>query len=247
MGLAIVRKYFPEFKNDNYKNGENDLIIRQLNNLAPYKPIWEAMQSFTARCHPETTDEIWLLEHEPVFTQGLAGKTEHVLNTRNIPLIRTDRGGQVTYHGPGQLIVYLLLNISRLRLSGSTFVRMIENTVSEFLRKLGIPAQGKESAPGVYVNDRKICSIGLRVRKGFSYHGLALNVGMDLTPFNFINPCGFKGLMMTQLQDYVKTIEMDTVKKTIISFFLKNFGYNRPAITEKTSWECLINECVRSH
>ncbi|AML48867.1 octanoyltransferase [Coxiella burnetii] len=224
----------------------NDVIIRQLAHLIPYQPLWEAMQTFTARRQSQTTDEIWFLEHEPVFTQGLAGKPEHVLNSGNIPLIRTDRGGQVTYHGPGQLMMYLLLDLNRLGLSTRTFVRTIENTVAESLQEWGIPAQGKETAPGVYVDDKKICSIGLRVRKGFSYHGLALNVAMDLTPFSCINPCGFKGLMMTQIQDYVNPIEMDAVKRTIIPLFLKNFGYNQPAIMVETSLEFLIDDHLRS-
>ncbi|MBW5802837.1 lipoyl(octanoyl) transferase LipB [Coxiella endosymbiont of Ornithodoros amblus] len=224
----------------------NDVVIRQLTNLIPYQPLWKAMQTFTARRQSQTTDEIWFLEHEPVFTQGLAGKPEHVLNSRNIPLIRTDRGGQVTYHGPGQLMMYLLLDLNRLGLSTRTFVRTIENTIAESLQEWGIPAQGKEAAPGVYVDDKKICSIGLRVRKGFSYHGLALNVAMDLTPFSFINPCGFKGLVMAQIQDYVNPIEIDAVKRAIIPLFLKNFGYNQPAIMATTSLEFLIDDHLRS-
>ena len=224
----------------------NDVIIRLLVNLIPYNPLWKAMQTFTAYRTPETVDEIWLLEHEPVFTQGLAGKPEHVLKSQGIPIVYTDRGGQITYHGPGQLIVYMLFDLNRLGLSTRTFVRTIENTIVESLLEFRIQAQGKETAPGVYVNDKKICSIGLRVRKNFSYHGLALNVAMDLKPFSFINPCGFKGLVVTQMEDYVKPIKMNTVKKTLISSFLKNFGYNQPVIMEKTSLELLINDYLRS-
>ncbi|CAN7948470.1 unnamed protein product, partial [Ixodes hexagonus] len=141
-----------------------------------------------------------LLEHLPVFTQGLAGKPEHVLNPHEIPLIQTDRGGQITYHGPGQLMAYLLCDLNRLGLSTHAFVRTIESTIVEFLQQWGISAKGKEEAPGVYVEEAKICSIGLRVRKGLSYHGLAFNIAMDLTPFSYINPCGFKGLEMTQVR-----------------------------------------------
>ena len=208
----------------------NDVIIRQFDSLIPYQPLWKAMQKFTASRQSATVDEIWLLEHLPVFTQGLAGKPEHVLNSHEIPLIQTDRGGQITYHGPGQLIAYLLCDLNRLALSTRTFVRTIESTIVEFLQQWGISAKGKEEAPGVYVEEAKICSIGLRVRKGLSYHGLAFNIAMDLTPFSYINPCGFKGLEMTQMRDFIKTIEISTVKQTIISPILKNFGYNRSLI-----------------
>ena len=220
----------------------HDIIIRPLVNLIPYNPLWKAMKIFTTHRKLETIDEIWLLEHEPVFTQGLAGKSEHLLKSQGIPVVRTDRGGQITYHGPGQLIVYLLFNLNRLGLNTRTFVRIIENAIVESLLEFRIKAKGKEVAPGVYVNNKKICSIGLRIRKSFSYHGLALNVAMDLKPFSFINPCGFKGLVITQMKDYVKTIKMDVVKQTIISSFLKNFGYTQPIIMERTSLELLIND-----
>ena len=208
----------------------NDVIIRQFDSLIPYQPLWEAMQKFTASRQSDTVDEIWLLEHLPVFTQGLAGKPEHVLNPHEIPMIQTDRGGQITYHGPGQLMAYLLCDLNRLSLSTRAFVRTIESAIIEFLQQWDILATGKEEAPGVYIKEAKICSIGLRVRKGLSYHGLAFNIAMDLTPFSYINPCGFKGLAITQVQDFVKTIEISTVKQTIISPILKNFGYNHPLI-----------------
>ena len=212
----------------------NDVIIRQFDSLIPYLPLWKAMQKFTASRQSNTIDEILLLEHLPVFTQGLAGKSEHVLNLHEIPLIQTDRGGQITYHGPGQLMVYLLFDLNRLNLSTRAFVQVIESTIIEFLQQWGISAAGKVEAPGVYVGEAKICSIGLRVRKCLSYHGLAFNVAMDLTPFSYINPCGFKGLAITQMQDFLKTIEMSTVKKTIISPILRNFGYNHPLIREES-------------
>lgn len=208
----------------------NDVIIRQFDGLIPYQPLWNAMKKFTASRQSDTVDEIWLLEHLPVFTQGLAGKPEHVLNPNKIPLIQTDRGGQITYHGPGQLMAYLLCDLNRLSLSTRVFVRTIESTIIEFLRQWDIAAKRKEKAPGVYVEEAKICSVGLRVRKGLSYHGFAFNIAMDLTPFSYINPCGFKGLTMTQVQDFVKKIEIPTVKQTIISPILKNFGYNHPLI-----------------
>lgn len=224
----------------------NDVVIRQLINLIPYNPLWKAMQTFTAYRKPETIDEIWLLEHESVFTQGLAGKPEHLLKSQDIPVIRTDRGGQITYHGPGQLVVYLLFDLNRLGCNTRTFVRIIEDTIVKSLLEFRIQAQGREGAPGVYVNNKKICSIGLRIRKNFSYHGLALNVAMDLKPFSFINPCGFEGLVITQIQDYVSTIKMEIVKKTIISAFLKNFGYNQAIVMKKTPLELLINDHLRS-
>ncbi|WP_211923655.1 lipoyl(octanoyl) transferase LipB [Coxiella endosymbiont of Amblyomma nuttalli] len=208
----------------------NDVIIRQFDNLIPYQPLWEAMQKFTTSRQSSTVDEIWLLEHLPVFTQGLAGKSEHILHPHKIPLIQTDRGGQITYHGPGQLIAYLLCDLNRLGLNTRTFVRTIENIIIEYLQRWGISAKGKEEAPGVYIEEAKICSIGLRVRKGLSYHGLAFNIAMDLTPFSYINPCGFKGLTMTQLGDFIRTISVPTVKQTIISPILRNFGYNHPII-----------------
>lgn len=208
----------------------NDVIIRQFNSLIPYQPLWKAMQKFTASRQSGTVDEIWLLEHLPVFTQGLAGKPEHILNPHEIPLIHTDRGGQITYHGPGQLIAYLLCDLNRLGLSTHAFVRIIESTIIAYLQQWDISAKRKEKAPGVYVEEAKICSVGLRVRKGLSYHGLAFNIAMDLTPFSYINPCGFKGLAMTQMRNFVKTVEISTVKNTIISPILKNFRYNHPLI-----------------
>ncbi|WP_439647871.1 lipoyl(octanoyl) transferase LipB [Coxiella-like endosymbiont] len=214
-----------------------DVIIRQFNQVISYQPVWQAMRTFTSQREPTTLDEIWMLEHLPVFTQGLAGKSEHILNTHEIPLIQCDRGGQVTYHGPGQLMVYLLLDLNRLNLKTRSFVRAIENSIIDYLKQLGINAQGKEEAPGVYVGEAKIGSIGLRMRKGWSYHGLAFNVAMDLTPFTYINPCGFKGLMMTQIRDYVSNINLPTVRKAIIPLLLKNFGYNHPLIKTETTLE----------
>ena len=218
-----------------------DVIIRQFSQLMSYYPVWKAMREFTSQRESTTVDEIWMLEHPPTFTQGLAGKPEHVLNIHEIPLIQCDRGGQVTYHGPGQLMVYLLLDLDRLKLKTRSFIRTIENSVIDFLKNLGVNAQGKEEAPGVYVGEAKICSIGLRVRKGWSYHGLACNVAMDLTPFTYINPCGFTELSMTQICDYVSNIDLPMVRQAIIPPLLKNFGYNQPLITIETTLESCID------
>lgn len=171
------------------------------------------MQAFTQDRDSNTEDELWLLEHPPVYTQGLAGKPEHVLNPHDIPVIQTDRGGQITYHGPGQLIAYTLFDIKRMGLNTRSFVIALENAVIKLLSHYHINAKGKRDAPGVYIDDAKICSIGLRVKHGCSYHGIALNVNMDLTPFLNINPCGYEALPMTQIADFVPDIAIDDVSQ----------------------------------
>ncbi|MFT5675530.1 MAG: lipoyl(octanoyl) transferase [Paraglaciecola sp.] len=171
------------------------IIIRQLG-LQPYTPIWQAMQDFTDCRDDNTLDEIWLVEHEPVFTQGQAGKEEHVLAPGDIPVVKVDRGGQVTYHGPGQQMLYVLLNMKRNKLGVRDLVSALESCIVESLKPFGIQAYPRADAPGVYVDGKKICSIGLRIRRGCSFHGLALNVNMDLAPFQRINPCGYAGLEM---------------------------------------------------
>jgi lipoyl(octanoyl) transferase len=173
-------------------------VVRQLGRVA-YEPTWLAMQAFTDRRDAETPDELWFLEHEPVFTQGLNGKAEHVLAPGDIPVVGIDRGGQVTYHGPGQLVMYALVDIRRRGIGVRELVVALENAVAALAAQHGIAAIGRREAPGVYVGGRKLASIGLRVRRGCSYHGLALNVDMDLGPFARINPCGIEGLEMTQL------------------------------------------------
>lgn len=208
-----------------------DLTIRSFDALQPYEATWHAMRAFTERRDAHTTDEIWLLEHPPVFTQGLAGKAEHILNPHDIPIVQTDRGGQVTYHGPGQLMVYLLLDLNRLKINTRPFVRKIEHSVIDYLADLGVTAAGQVDAPGIYIGPLKIGSIGLRVRRGYSYHGLALNVDMDLTPFSYINPCGFQGLKMVTLKDKAPHVTLAEVKTEIIPSFLRNFGYNQPHLT----------------
>ncbi|SDX59115.1 lipoyl(octanoyl) transferase LipB [Marinobacter mobilis] len=179
-----------------------DLIVRSLG-LQPYEVVWEAMKSFTADRNGETVDELWCLEHPHVFTQGQAGKAEHILNPGDIPVVQVDRGGQVTYHGPGQLVIYLLIDLSRAKLGVRALVDHIEQAIVEVLADQGIEAAPKADAPGVYVGDAKIASLGLRVRRGCSFHGLALNIAMDMSPFARINPCGYAGMAMCQVTDFV--------------------------------------------
>jgi lipoyl(octanoyl) transferase len=175
-------------------------IIRELG-LQPYETIWRDMQQFTQKRTEETSDEIWVLEHLPIYTLGLNGKQEHLLNPGDIPIIQCDRGGQVTYHGPGQLVVYTLLDIKRLKLGIRQLVTLLEQAMITALAQFDITAIAKPEAPGIYVNDKKIGSIGIRIKKNCSYHGISLNNNMDLTPFDHINTCGFKNLQVTQLAD----------------------------------------------
>ena len=186
------------------------MIIRKLG-LQPYLSVWQKMKEFTAQRNEETIDELWLLEHLPVYTQGQAGKAEHIRQHNSIPIIHSDRGGQITYHGPGQLIAYLLMDIRRQSIGIRTLVQHIEQLVIAVLAEYKITTQVHCGAPGVYVGAKKIASIGLRVKQGCTYHGLALNVNMDLRPFNDINPCGFETLQMTQMSDYIKEIELSDV------------------------------------
>ncbi len=179
---------------------ERELIVRQLGRQH-YMPIWQKMQSFTDTRDEHTADEIWLVEHEPVFTQGQAGKAEHLLNTGDIEVIQVDRGGQVTYHGPGQQMMYVLFNLRRLNIGVRELVTWLEECIIDTLKDYDIDAYAKADAPGVYVNDSKVASLGLRVRRGCSFHGLALNVSMDLSPFLRINPCGYAGMNMVQTTD----------------------------------------------
>ena len=179
---------------------KNTLIIRQLGNM-DYTKVWQAMQAFTDNRDDNTRDELWIVEHPPVFTQGQAGKEEHLLMPGDIPVVKVDRGGQVTYHGPGQQVIYFMINLRRKKMGVRALVTLIENGLIASLADFNINAYAKADAPGVYVDDKKIASLGLRVRKGCSFHGLALNVNMDLGPFLRINPCGYAGLEMTQTSD----------------------------------------------
>jgi lipoyl(octanoyl) transferase len=183
------------------------------------------MMAFTDSRDATTSDEVWLLEHPPVFTQGLAGKPEHVLNPGDIPVLQTDRGGQVTYHGPGQLVLYTLFDLRRLGIGIRQMVRLLEKSVVDMLVEYAIAAAGRDDAPGVYVDSAKICSIGLRVRRGCSYHGIALNIAMDLQPFLRINPCGFKQLQMTQMQLLSPDAAFDRVPDLLLKHIRRNFGY----------------------
>lgn len=193
-----------------------------------YLPTWHAMQHFTEERDADTPDEIWFLEHPPVFTLGLAGKVEHVLAPGNIPVIHIDRGGQVTYHGPGQLLVYPLIDLKRLRLGVRALVEAIENSVIATLKEFDIAALSKREAPGVYTQDgRKLASLGLRVRHGCSYHGLAFNVAMDLEPFSRINPCGYAGLQMTQVSELGGPNEVNAVALRLKPHLLEYLGYNK--------------------
>jgi lipoyl(octanoyl) transferase len=179
--------------------------------LADYAATWREMQAYTDARTAESLDELWLLQHPPVFTLGRNGKTEHLHHTGDIPVIRVDRGGQVTYHGPGQLVIYLLLDLKRRRLGVQSLVRILEHSVIHLLADYTIRAGRRDKAPGVYVDGRKIAALGLRVRRGCSYHGLSLNVNMDLSPFSRINPCGFAGLEVTQLADLGIDVPLDAV------------------------------------
>ncbi len=175
-------------------------LLRQLG-LRDYRETWQAMQAFTDQRGPETVDELWLVEHPPVFTLGLNGKPEHVLDAGDIPVVSVDRGGQVTYHGPGQVVLYVLLDVRRRGLGVRALVMLLEQAMIDLLAQRGISARARRDAPGVYVGDDKIGAIGLRIRRGASYHGLSLNVDMELAPFQRINPCGYPGLGVTQIRD----------------------------------------------
>jgi lipoyl(octanoyl) transferase len=177
-------------------------VIRHLG-LAPYEPTWRAMQAFTDVRESSTPDEIWFVEHPPVFTLGLNASREHLLSPGDIPVVQIDRGGQVTYHGPGQLMVYPLIDLRRRRLNVRELVVALENAIIDYVAELGLNAQGSREAPGVYVGGAKLASVGLRIRRGASYHGLSLNVSLDLKPFERINVCGYRGLAVTRLADHI--------------------------------------------
>ncbi|MDF7758839.1 lipoyl(octanoyl) transferase LipB [Kosakonia cowanii] len=198
---------------------QDTILIRNLG-LQPYAPVSQEMHDFTDRRDDETPDEIWLVEHPPVFTQGQAGKAEHVLAAGDIPVIQSDRGGQVTYHGPGQQVMYVLINLKRRKIGVRELVTLLENTVINTLAQLDIVANARPDAPGVYVEGKKICSLGLRIRKGCSFHGLALNIDMDLAPFMRINPCGYAGMEMTQVSKLVENASMDKIRTILIQHFL---------------------------
>jgi len=202
---------------------QNTLIVRQLG-IQPWAPISLAMHQFTDQRNDETPDEIWLVEHLPVFTQGQAGKIEHLLMPGDIPVMQSDRGGQVTYHGPGQQVMYVMVNLKRRKVGVRQLVTALEQTVVATLAHFSVSASARPDAPGVYVAGKKICSLGLRIRHGCSFHGLALNVDMDLTPFLRINPCGYAGMEMTQLSALTAGVNPDDLRSRLIENFARQLA-----------------------
>ena len=190
-----------------------------------YEPVWREMQQFTDQRDQNTLDELWLVEHPPVFTQGLAGKAEHILAAGDIPVIQVDRGGQVTYHGPGQIVAYPMINLRRHGIGVKSLVFGIEQAIIDTVAHYGVEAARKDNAPGVYVDGAKIASLGLRIRKACSFHGLAFNIDMDLEPFMRINPCGFSGLEVIQLANLADGVNLATVEQQLIAAFCKQLNY----------------------
>lgn len=191
--------------------------------IQDYTEIWKRMKEFTEKRDSDTSDELWLLEHYPVYTQGQAGKPEHILNSNSIKIVQSDRGGQVTYHGPGQLVAYVLMDIRRRNLGIRTLVARLEEILISVLEHYRITANIRHGAPGVYIGDKKIASIGLRVKNGCTYHGIALNVDMDLSPFLGINPCGFVKMEMTQMSHFHPDIQLEEVSQHFVQYFLSQF------------------------
>ena len=196
-------------------------IVKHLG-LVDYSPTWQAMQAFTDQRNADTPDELWCLEHPPVYTLGLAGKPEHLIMPSSIEVVKCDRGGQVTYHGPGQLVVYLMIDFKRMGIGVRELVRRIEQSVIDLLGDLGIEAYGDVNAPGVYVAGEKIASLGLRIKNGAVYHGLSLNVDMDLTPFSWINPCGYAGLKVTQLKNHGVSLTVTQTAEKLLPHLERN-------------------------
>jgi len=189
-----------------------------------YEPVWRAMQRFTDARGEDTMDELWMVEHEPVFTLGQAGKPEHVLAPGGIPVLHVDRGGQVTYHGPGQIVLYPLLDLRRIGVGVREYVCRIEQAIIDTLAEWNIGGERREGAPGVYVGEAKVAALGIRVRRGCTFHGLAFNIGMDLEPFHRINPCGYQGLRVTSMQDLGGPSSMEAVKPALLAQVAGQFG-----------------------
>lgn len=204
----------------------NTLLVRQLGQR-DWQPVSDAMHQFTDQRDSNTADEIWLVEHHPVFTQGQAGKAEHLLMPGHIPVVQSDRGGQVTYHGPGQQVMYVLIDVKRRKMGVRELVTALEETVIATLADYDVSARARPDAPGVYVGDDKICSLGLRIRKGCSFHGLALNVAMDLAPFLRINPCGYAGMQMTQLSQFQPGVTPSDVQPRLAQHFARLTGFSQ--------------------
>ncbi len=201
-----------------------ELLVRRLPGLSPYEPVWRAMQAFTDARTPQTPDELWVVEHAPVFTLGQAGKWEHVLNPGSIPVVPVDRGGQVTYHGPGQIVAYPLIDLRRAGIGVRDYVQRIEQAVIDTLAEWNITAARRNGAPGVYVAGAKIAALGIRVRRGCTFHGLAFNIAMDLEPFHRINPCGFQGLQVTQVLDLGGPSRLADVESVLVAELARQFG-----------------------
>jgi lipoyl(octanoyl) transferase len=195
----------------------SNIVIKHFSGLQDYDATWEAMKQYTDTRDKNSPDEIWLLQHPPVYTQGQNGKPEHILNPGDIPVIQADRGGQVTYHGPGQLVAYVLIDLDRRQLGVRTLVTHIENAIIATLADYGVNAANRLDAPGVYIDSAKIASIGLRVRRGCSYHGLAFNLDMDMEPFSRINPCGLTGIRMIQLREFIGSVNIDEVTTRLVN------------------------------
>ncbi|MGL5287539.1 lipoyl(octanoyl) transferase [Aeromonas sp. RU39B] len=210
------------------------LIVRHLGRR-PYLAVWDAMKAFTDQRSGDTPDEFWLVEHDPVFTQGQAGKAEHLINPGDIPVVQSDRGGQITYHGPGQLVLYVLVDVRRSHLSVRELVSALENAIIATLAKWNIESYAKPDAPGVYVNGAKIASLGLRIRKGCSFHGLALNINMDLAPFLRINPCGYAGMAMTQASALGGPQSVSDAAPVLVAELASRIGYHTITNTESES------------
>lgn len=200
------------------------LLVRQLG-ISNYEPVWHAMQDFTDQRDENTVDELWLVQHPAVFTQGQAGKAEHVLTPGEIPVVQVDRGGQVTYHGPGQIVAYPLVDIRRNGVGIREFVNCIEESIIQVLHHYGVDGERRNGAPGVYVNGEKIASVGLRVRQGRSFHGLAFNIDMDLEPFQRINPCGYEGLVVTQLRAFSPVV-FNEAEGRLVDSIASQLGYS---------------------
>ena len=215
-------------------NIEDKLVVKYLG-LQDYLPVWQAMHQFTDNRTDETIDEVWLVEHNPVFTQGQAGKEEHLLNTGDIPVVKSDRGGQVTYHGPGQLVAYFLINLRRKNMGVRELVTHIENIVIQTLSTFDIQSTARPDAPGVYVDNKKICSLGLRIRKGCSFHGLALNINMDLSPFLRINPCGYQGMEMVQVNQLGGPSDLNQVSEALTKELTTLLSYEHVDIIKESN------------
>ncbi|MBC6486441.1 lipoyl(octanoyl) transferase LipB [Aeromonas hydrophila] len=222
---------------------QNTLIVRHLGRR-PYQPVWDAMKAFTDNRTGDTPDEFWVVEHDPVYTQGQAGKAEHLLAPGDIPVVQSDRGGQVTYHGPGQLVLYVLVDVRRSKLTVRELVTCLETAIINTLAKSGIEAYAKPDAPGVYVKNQlgaalqteaKLASLGLRIRKGCSFHGLALNVNMDMTPFLRINPCGYAGMAMTQTSALGGPQSVAEAQAMLVAELASLIGYETITNTEEAA------------